>query len=102
MTLITLQNNAPILDAKTAENLAYLETEIKSLQDMAQNIKNAILREMIERNIYKIETEGLTLTYIAAHDRETFDSKRFRAEHPDEYDEYVKISKVKPGLRVTL
>ena len=34
------------------------------------------------------------------HNGETFDSKTFRKDHPDLYDEYVSISMVKASVRM--
>ena len=55
---------------------------------------------MENKNILKLETDDLTITYIAPAERETFDSKRFREENSDLYDEYVKFSPVKSSIRV--
>ena len=39
-------------------------------------------------------------TTKAETERETFDSKQFKADMPELYDEYVKFSKVKPSVRI--
>lgn len=70
--------------------------QIKAAQDA---IKRAILAEMEQKNIIKLETDRLTITYIAPSDRESFDSKRMREQWPDLYDEFVKITPVKSSVR---
>ena len=48
----------------------------------------------------KIEAPEITINYIAETDRETFDAKGFRAEYPELYDDFVKITTVKPSIRI--
>ena len=55
---------------------------------------------MEKRNIIKLETDDLSINYIASTDRETFDSKTFRAEHEDLYNEYIKMTPVKSSIRI--
>ena len=55
---------------------------------------------MEQNNIIKLETDELAITYVAPTDRESFDSKSFKADHQDLYDEYVKMSSVKSSVRL--
>ena len=75
-------------------------TEEQEINHQESELKKAILEEMEAKNILKLETEELAITYIAASYRETFDSKSLRKDQPDIYDEYVKISPVKSSVRV--
>ena len=58
------------------------------------------MREMEQKGVVKLDNDVVTITYIAPTDRETFDSKKFKEEQPDMYDEYVKISPVKASVRI--
>ena len=49
----------------------------------------------------KWETENMRLTYIDPTTKETFDSKRFKEEHPESYKKYIKTTKVKSSIRIT-
>ena len=100
--LIIRENGLDVLSPETALKLYELETLIKSLKEQEDEIKAAILEEMEWRNIYKVENEAISVTYIAPTTRETFDSKALRKENPDLYDEYCKISPVKASVRVKL
>ena len=73
--------------------------EIKAKED---ELKKAILTEMESKGIIKLETDELTISYVASTDRETFDSKKLRADNPDLYDEYIRMSTVKPSIRIKL
>ena len=102
MELITITNNIAILDAETARNIAEFERAIKTIKEQEETLKTAILEEMERKNILKLETDDITISYIASFDRETFQTKEFKNDHADLYDNYVKMSPVKPSVRIKL
>lgn len=77
-----------------------IEKKMKQLKEQQDELKVALLHEMEVRNIIKIETDSLVVSYVAPTDRESFDSKKFREDFPVLYDDYVKISTVKSSIRV--
>lgn len=98
--LIKAYGDAFILDAETSNKIADFEREIKRLKDAEEKLKEAILAEMESKNIIKLETDALKITYVAPTVRETLDSKALKEELPDIYDEYVKLSNVKASIRL--
>ena len=102
MELITVQNEVAMLDATTAKQIAKFEKMAKEIKAKEDEIKKAILEEMESRGIIKLETDDLTIRYVAPTERETLDAKTLRQEAPDIYDTYVKLSPVKPSIRITL
>ena len=102
MELIKVYGEAAILDGTTAKHIAKIEKMAKEIKAKEDELKKAILTEMESKGIIKLETDELTISYVAATDRETFDSKKLRADNPDLYDEYIKISTVKPSVRIKL
>lgn len=58
------------------------------------------MEEMEAKNFIKIDTDVMTITYVAPTDREKFDSKKFREDHADLYDEYVSMIPVKSSIRI--
>lgn len=100
MELIKIENDVAVLNAETSTKIAEFERQLKAIKEKEDELKQAILNEMEENNIIKLETDDLTITYIATSDRETFDSKSFKADHQDLYDEYVKMSPVKSSIRI--
>ena len=100
MELIKVENGIGILNAEVSKNIAKFEKVIKEIKEKEEELKQNILTEMENKNILKLETDDLTITYIAPAERETFDSKKFREENSDLYDEYVKFSPVKSSIRV--
>ncbi len=102
MELITIENNTAVLSPVTAQMIARLEKQAKYVEEQHKALKKALQEEMEQKGIIKVETDDLTISYIASTDRESFDSKAFRAENPNLYDDYVKISPVKPSVRIKL
>lgn len=100
MELITIDSNIAILDAGTAQKVAEFERAIKSLKEQEESLKTAILNEMEQKNIKQIETDDMTITYVAGYDKETFQTKEFKKDHADLYDDYVKMSPVKASVRI--
>ena len=100
MSLITLENNIAVLEPQTASTIAHFEKQMKYIKEQEDMLKKAILKEMEANGIIKIDTDEMTITYVAPTDRETFDSKTFKEENPLVYDAYVKITPVKSSIRI--
>lgn len=99
-SLIVFEDGTPVLNADVAYQIAHFERLMKSVKQREDNLRAEIQAAMESHDIKKIETDDLVITYVPKGDRETFDSKKFRADNPDMYDNYVKISHVKPNVRV--
>lgn len=95
MELITLNNDNALLNSFTSAQLVEIEQKIKSLENERDEIKNALKSEMERLNIIGVKDEinGVTVSYVAESDTESFDKKKFRSEHPDLYDEYITFKK---------
>lgn len=88
------------LDATARLSIISLEEECKHLMELRDKWRNRLLAEMEARGIAKLECDGLSVSYIAPIDRETFDKKRFKADHPELHDEYVTMKPVKASIRI--
>lgn len=98
--LIRIEQNTALLNPDISSRLAEFERMAKEIKAKQDELKQRILEEMEAHGIIKIETDELTINYIAPSGRETFDSKAFRKDNPDLYDEYVKISDVSASVRM--
>ena len=98
--LIVFEGNTALLDPVVAEHLAEFERMVKNIKAKQDELKQRILEEMESKGIVSIKSPELTISYVAPTSRETFDSKTFRKDHPDLYDEYVSISPVKASVRM--
>lgn len=102
--LIKIENGISLLNADVSNKIAEFERQIKLIEEAEKTLKEAIKAEMEAKGILKVEdeTNGMIISYIAPSHREQFDSKKFKAEKPDLYDEYVKLTPVKSSIRIKL
>lgn len=98
--LVKLENGKYGLVKDAVDTITTVENEIKKLKEMQDNYKEQLLKVMEENDILKIEIPELTITRKAPTKRETLDSKALKADMPEIYDEYVKISDVKGSITI--
>jgi len=75
---------------------------IKEQEKQIEDFKEKILAVMEDKNIKKISTDYLDITYKAPTVRETFESKLFGLEHPELYAKYKKQSIVKSSIQLKI
>ena len=75
---------------------------IEQAESKAKEIRDRLLIELECRGIEQLDIDGLKITYIPATERKSVDTAKLKAERPEVYENYLKVSKVKPSLRVTL
>lgn len=100
--LIRIEHELPFVDANTMTELIENEKQLKALKERQDTLKEALLREMEEKDIRKIDSPFITISRIDASEREQFDSKRLRVDDPDLYDKYITLSPVKASVRLTV
>ena len=98
--LIVFEGKTALLNPEVSYKLAEFERVVKEFKEKEEELKQKILEEMEAKGIVSIKTPELQISYIAPTTRETFDSKTFRKDHPDLYDEYINISLVKGSVRM--
>jgi predicted phage-related endonuclease len=98
--LIRMENDNAVLMPSASAMLAEFERQAKAIEAKQKELKKRILEEMEAKGILSVETDELSITYVAPTSRESFDSKAFRKDNPDLYDEYVKISNVSASVRL--
>ena len=92
----------PSFIAENEETLIALDKRIKELQEEYDQVKAAILEQMAATETKSVDTGAILVTYIAPSERESFDSKRFKAEHADIYSSYTKTTQTKESLKITI
>ena len=93
------------LPAKVADVELYLcelEREVKEKTAKMEAIKAGLCDMMLKSGVKKFTTSRLSLCTVTPKPRKTFDSKRFQAEQPEVYEQYLKTSEVKPSVRLTI
>lgn len=87
---------------EVCKKIISLEKQAKEIKKQQDSMKAEILDAMQKYGVLKLDNEFLKIAFVPEHDAERFDSKTFKDENPDVYDMYVKISKVKPSIRITV
>lgn len=100
--LIRTENGVSLLVAEAAREIAMFERQAKVIKDAEDRLKAAILEEMERKGVIKLDSDELTITYVAPTTRESFDSKALRSDLPDVYDAYTKLSPVKASVRIKI
>ena len=88
------------LSQESKKWLIALEKQRKLINDEYDSFKAELLKAMEENGVVKIENEDLIISYIASGEKETFDSKSFKKDHSEMYDQYVKFTPVKSSIRI--
>lgn len=91
-----------MLSEEVCDRIISLEKQAKEIKKQQDSMKKDILEAMKKYGVLKFDNEFLKIAFIPEHDAERFDSKTFKEENPDIYDSYVKLSKVKPSIRITV
>ena len=102
MELIKIENEVALLNPATSKQIYEFEKAMKELKEQEDELKKEILEEMEAKNIVKIDNGDFLISYVAPTERETFDSKAFKEEHQELYDEYIKFTPVKSSVRIKL
>ena len=96
--IIKFENGQLVKEA--VDLLVIKEQQMKQLKEEYEQMKNDLLEAMEQNGVIKIDTDKIAINYIAPTESERFDSKKFREDMPDLYDEYVKFTPVKASVRI--
>ena len=99
-SMVKLENGEYGLVSDAINTIVEIEKQIKDLKALQESYKENLLKEMEENNVLKVDTEELSISYVAPSTRETLDSKKLKEDLPDIYDLYVKFTDVKSSLRI--
>lgn len=95
------QNELTIV-AQQVEKLELQIASFKQLEEQYKAMKDKLYQLMEEYDIKKWETDKIIITRILPSQRESFDSARFKKDHPDLAEQYKKISKTAGSVRIKL
>ena len=99
-SMVKLENGEYGLVSDAINTIVEIEKQIKDLKALQDSYKEKLLKEMEENNVLKVDTEELSISYVAPSTRETLDIKKLKEDLPDIYDLYVKFTDVKSSLRI--
>ncbi len=95
------QNELTVV-AQQVEKLELQLANFKKLEEQYKTMKNKLYELMEEYDIKKWETDKIIITRILPGQRESFDSARFKKDHPDLAEQYKKINKTAGSVRIKL
>jgi regulator of replication initiation timing len=97
------KQNLPMEVKNIANAISEVEKHLKDLTAQRDILKEKILNLMKANQCEKVEIDGKVLiTYVAPTTKESLDTKKFKDEHPELYEKYVRQSDVKESLRITI
>ena len=79
-----------------------LQQRLKELDELKKTALENISKTLEEWGVTKLETEHLKFTMVEGSVRQTFGTTKFKKEHPDMVDAYMKQSITKGYLKVSL
>lgn len=79
-----------------------IKTRLAQAEEQKKSLTEALYQEMDARGVYKLDSPTLSVTRIADTTAETFDSKAFRADHPELYGKYLRETQRKGYVKITL
>lgn len=101
MDLIKIENNVPMISPELSIRIADFKRDLKRMQEEEKELHKLLQKEMELHHIKSIQTDDITITYVAETYFESFDKEQFRLDNPDLYDEYIRIKPKKASVRVT-
>jgi len=99
--IIVKEDGKYAISENVSKQIAEFEREIKAAKAKEEKLKDMILKEMEDKKILAIENDDLKITYVSETYRTTFDSSKFKEEHLDLYQDYLKDTYVKSSIRIT-
>lgn len=74
--------------------------QYKRLDDEIKRFKAELLNVMKEAGYKSIEADGVKITLVDSTTKESFNTKKFREENPDLYDEYIEMKESAAYVKV--
>lgn len=96
------QNEISKIESQIVEQTANLQKKLSTLREQDSKLRAAIKESMERNEIKKFENDVFSVTYVAGTTRTSFDSKKFKADHPKTYEKYTKESNVSSSVRIKL
>lgn len=103
MELLMASESSPLVDViNEYESVTQALAEMKELKKKETDIRNELLKLMQQYDIKKIDNDDLVITVKEPHTRQSLDTKRFKEEQPELFDQYKKETVVKESLAIKI
>ena len=74
----------------------------KELEAQEKELKELFFKEMEARNLKKVSSHGITVTYIAPTKTEKFNKDKFKTENEKLYNKYVSFENKKGYVKIEI
>lgn len=91
-----VDESLPEVTPEVIDYVSGLYNRLEELKSQYEEAKEGIRKAMLSHDIYKADLGKMKLTLTTDSKAKTFDTKRFKEEHPDLYKQYL-IEKEKKG-----
>ena len=104
MNNIIVQNEdgSLVVKKQACEMIEGFERQMKEIKKQYEEYKAALKAAMEEYGVEKIDTDNFSVSYVAAYERNSLDSKAVETKYPEVFQECLKKSDVKSSVRVRL
>lgn len=92
----------PTVFAQVEDEVARLEEEAAQVKARQEELRKGLYQLMEANNVKKFTGTRVALSRVLPTEATTFDSKAFKADHPDLYKQYCKKTTKAGSLRVTI
>ena len=96
--LLVFEDKASLI-IKSIENIC---VQKKILEEQEKEMREKLEMAMCDYDVKSFENDKLKITYVEATTKESFDSTKFKKEHPEMVKDYMKTTNVKASIRITL
>lgn len=79
-----------------------IDAQLKKAKADAEKMRESIIASMKEIGISKFSNDSISISIVAPIERKTFDTEKFKMEHNELYNEYIKTSLTKESVRITI
>lgn len=98
--IIKMEDGNAVMSLEFMAHMLDVKDQLKKLKEIDDANTEMLLEAMEKHHLIKFENDAIVVNYIAPTDFESFDSKEFRKDHADLYDEYVHIKEKKAYIKV--
>lgn len=84
------------------KKLVDYETALNDLKARESAFRAELQKAMEDNGIKSYKNDQVTITLVAGGQKEHFDAKSFRKDHPKLYDAYIELSEYAGSLRIKL
>lgn len=88
--------------AKRYKALKKAQEELNEMENLVKTKLLTAFESIPDREINKIDVDGISFTYVAPSKRKSVDTKKLQEEEPEIYKKFLKESNVKSSIRINV